>query len=354
MPLDGWLGLVAGAVSVGARELACRATMAGVSFKKASANLDRMAQIGMGHEQLREVAEAEGRAVIAATEAGVIGPDWTVADCEVAPGGPTRLMVGSDGVQVPVVTAAEKRKRRENRKRRRKAKRRREAPRCHGSDERYREFKIATFYDASREHQYAVGTAGNHDVLGRRMRREAGKLRIGEAREKVAVSDGAEWIQHQFRTRLPMVQVRILDYFHLMEHVGAAAAACFGEGSEGAKAWREAMAKAVNEEGGVGLLVKIHETQRPVRSPVKRETLRKLEQYVAKRVEMLDYPSFRAQGFDIGSGPTEAFCKTLTARLKGSGMRWDRPNAEALMALAALEHSRLWDGYWTLQRQAAA
>jgi len=88
--------------------------------------------------------------------------------------------------------------------------------------------------------------------------------------------------------------------------------------------------------------------------PAKREALRKLEQYVAKRVEMLDYPSFRAQGFDIGSGPTEAFCKTLTARLKGSGMRWDRPNAEALMALAALENSHLWDGYWTLQREAAA
>jgi len=354
VPLDKWLGIVAGAVSVGTRELACRATMAGVSFKKASANLERLAQIRMGHEQLRQVTEAEGRAVIEATEAGVVGPDWTAADCGVQPGGPTRLMVGSDGVKVPVVTAAEKRKRRENRRRGRKARGGRKTPRCRGSDERYREFKIATFYDASGEHQYAIGTAGNHDVLGRRMRREAGKLAIGEADQKVAIIDGAEWIQHQIRTRLPMVQVRILDYFHLMEHVGAAAVACFGEGTEGAKTWRDAMAKAVNEEGGVGLLVKIHETQRTVRSPAKREALRKLEQYVAKRVEMLDYPSFRAQGFDIGSGQTEAFCKTLTMRLKGSGMRWDRPNAEALMALAALEQSNLWDAYWTLQRKAAA
>ena len=75
---------------------------------------------------------------------------------------------------------------------------------------------------------------------------------------------------------------------------------------------------------------------------------------MSKRVEMLDYPAFRAQGFDIGSGLTEALCKTLTARLKGSGMRWDRPNAEALMALAAPEQSRLWDAYWTLQRRLAA
>jgi len=79
-----------------------------------------------------------------------------------------------------------------------------------------------------------------------------------------------------------------------------------------------------------------------------------LDQYVAKRAEMLDYPAFLAEGFDLGSGPTEAFLKTLTRRLKGSGMRWDRPNAEAIMALAALEHSHLWNTYWTLQQRHAA
>lgn len=55
---------------------------------------------------------------------------------------------------------------------------------------------------------------------------------------------------------------------------------------------------------------------------------------IATRKEMLQYPEFRAAGYEIGLGPTEAFCKTLTARLKGQGMRWDKPNAEAMMALA--------------------
>jgi len=84
-----------------------------------------------------------------------------------------------------------------------------------------------------------------------------------EARETVAVSDGAEWIQHQLRTRLPMIRVRILDYFHLMEHVGAAAVTCFGEGAPGAARWREAAAQAVNEEGGSGLLAQTVQTRRP-------------------------------------------------------------------------------------------
>jgi hypothetical protein len=47
----------------------------------------------------------------------------------------------------------------------------------------------------------------------------------------------------------------------------------------------------------------------------------------------------------IGSGPMEAMCKT-TWRLKGPGMRWDSPNAEVVMALAALDQSGHWTGSW--------
>jgi hypothetical protein len=72
-----------------------------------------------------------------------------------------------------------------------------------------------------------------------------------------------------------------------------------------------------------------------------------LKQYVANHAETLDYPAFRAQGLDIGSGPTEALCRTGTARLKGGGgERWNTPNAESLMALAAVKHSGLWDRLW--------
>jgi len=74
--------------------------------------------------------------------------------------------------------------------------------------------------------------------------------------------------------------------------------------------------------------------------------------YVGKRVAMTDYPAFRQLGYDCGSGPTESCCGTLTARLKGPGMRWDADNAEAVMALVAIYHSNLWPTYWHAQRQA--
>ena len=70
-----------------------------------------------------------------------------------------------------------------------------------------------------------------------------------------------------------------------------------------------------------------------VRSPAKRKSLALLRQYLLERLDMLHYPQALAQGWDIGSGPTEALCKTLTLRLKRPGMKWDRDHAADLMNL---------------------
>lgn len=364
--MEAWLGIDEERVTVSARELCCRATVTGPSFAKSAANLERLGQIRVSAERLRQIVEHEGQRTVQARDKAWVGPTWEASDCQVTPDGVTRVMVGSDGVMVPVITAAEKQKRRERHrvggpKRRRgsqavtrRAKRARRQRRRHrGSDNGYKEFKIVTFYDQGHERQYAAATAGDHEALGRLMRREAGKIKLDQADEKLSVSDGAGWIRKQLQTRLPMLDAMILDYYHLAEHVAKAARVCFGDGSERALAWRKEVLGSVWEEGPAAMLVRIAETRRSVRSPTKREELRKLEQYVAKRCDMLDYPTFRERGFDLGSGPTEAFCKTLTRRLKGSGMRWNTPNAEAMMALGALYHSNLWKRYWTQQRQAA-
>ncbi|MCY2951761.1 MAG: hypothetical protein NTU53_07255 [Planctomycetota bacterium] len=71
-----------------------------------------------------------------------------------------------------------------------------------------------------------------------------------------------------------------------------------------------------------------------------------------KRREMLDYPTALANGCDIGSGPTEATCKTLTLRLKRPGMKWDRDHAACMIDLMAMRESGQWKAYWA-QRAAA-
>jgi hypothetical protein len=256
---------------------------------------------------------------------------------------------------VPLITETEKQKRRKNRRRHRKASsKRRRGRRRQGSDPSYKEFKLVAFYDPSHTRQHVVGTSGDHRVLGRLMRREASRLRLDLADVMYSVSDGAEWIRKQYQVQLPMLLANVLDYYHLRDHLIRAAHILFGEKAPEGVAWRKRMSGCVIEQGPVELLGQLRDLRNSLRSPTKREALTQLETYIVPRIEMLRYPEFLKKGYEIGSGPTESFCKTLTARLKGSAMRWDKPNADAIMALAPVRQSNLWDSYWKLQRASAA
>ena len=86
------------------------------------------------------------------------------------------------------------------------------------------------------------------------------------------------------------------------------------------------------------------------------EELRKLIGYFENNEHRTYYPRYRADGWDIGSGPTEAACKIIGERLKGSGMRWAETGATSVGALRALYASgaKMWDGFWHSQQHKAA
>lgn len=347
-PVDQWLGIAAGRYSPGVREMACRLSL-NAAFVPASENLARTAQLTISSSALADLVEREGRQADAAIAQGVYGPNWTAADCK-----DQTVATGADGVMVPVVTDQQKRKRRETEAKKRQEQTRRSTarpgrPKC-GSDGPYKEFKIFTMYAPDKTHKYAVGTSGDAQALGRLMRREASKVRLDQARHKYAVTDGSEWIERQYGKQLPMLDEHILDYYHFREHVVEASHVLYGEGTAKAKAWREEMTGYAWDQGSLVMLDHLSNYQRAHRGGPKGEALRSLQQYVAKRVDMTDYPTFRQMGYDCGSGPTESFCGTLTLRLKGRGMHWDSENAEAVMALGSLYYSDQWSHYWARQR----
>ncbi len=352
VPVDTWLGIDQHRHSPGVREMCCREATSD-SFRHAAEDLCRVGQIRLSHETVRSLVEDEGRRAVQSQHGGKVKPSWSAQDCVGPNGTDTCLISGSDGVSVPMVTETEKAKRRALRRRRGpKARTRRRQIRC-GSDHAYKEFKLVTFYDCSKEHQYALGTSGDHKVLGQLMRRAAGWLKLDQADICYSVSDGADWIRNQYNQRLPMLDANILDYYHLRDHVIGASYKVFGESTPAALSWRESMMKIILEQGPLTFLDVVGDLHRSLRAKVKRAALASLRNYVAKRVAMLEYPTFRSKDYEIGSGPTEAYCKTLTSRLKGPGMRWDRPHAEGLMALAAVRSSGLWQQYWHQQRRAA-
>jgi hypothetical protein len=276
--------------------------------------------------------------------------DWSAADCQTATKR-TRLYLGSDGVMVPLVTDTEKTARREKikEKRRRRGKKARALPpRKSGADQRYKEFKIVAFYDETQDHRLVCGTRGDCEAAGRLMRREAGRIRLDLADEKVGNVDGSPWISNQIERQSLPLDALGLDFYHLGENVHKTRREIYGEDDEAGKQWAGDVLHRFKHDGYATTWQWLMDWRVGLRRG-QRSAADRLLNYVSDRREMIHYPEFRAKGWQIGSGPTEATCKTLTARLKGSGMRWDSENAEAIMALEALTQSGQWDAYWQSQ-----
>ena len=229
IPTDQWLGLTEHRVSPGVREMCCREALH-CSFEVASDNLQRTAQLSLAGRSLREVVENQGRAVLTAQQKGSLRPAFTAAECTAQ-----TVITGADGVMVPLVTEEQKQKRRQTESAQRTEQGRSSTARVGrpkpGSDGPYQEFKLVTFYDPDKSHCHVVATAGNHEALGRLMRREARRLHLAQAKVKYALSDGAEWIAHQYGRQLPMLDEHILDYRHLRDHVVEASHVLYGEGT---------------------------------------------------------------------------------------------------------------------------
>jgi len=305
--VDRIVGLAAERVSVGVRRMCCQVGISQQGFARAAEHLKDLAQLHISRERLRQIVESEGKVACQIVQKGLLEIGFGAEDCKTGIDGPSRIYVGTDGVKVPMVTQKEKDKRRKNRRKKRSGNKRRRMHR--GADNAYKEFKIAVMYDESNENRHVFATSGNHEVLG--------------------------------------------DFYHLSEHVWSTANTCFGQGDEQAGEFASEILHIAKHQGPTALLGRLMEERKKYRSKTKRKSLKDLIQYIAKRFKMCDYPKFIEKGWQIGSGPTEAMCKVLTYRLKGAGMRWDRPAANAIMALIALQQSNSWKSYWQLQKQAA-
>ncbi len=77
--------------------------------------------------------------------------------------------------------------------------------------------------------------------------------------------------------------------------------------------------------------------------------------YLEKREAQMQYPTFQAAGWPIGSGCVESANKVVVeARLKGAGMHWERDTVNPMLVLRNAVCNDRWDETWkatTRQRQ---
>lgn len=363
--MDELIDMAHQSVSLAVREMCCRIGTDSASFLRAAANLDRVGQLKLSDEKLRQVVEGEGNGVLAWQDHEQLELDFDAGQCithVTGDGQPTiRVYAGIDGFMAPMVTDAEKSRRfekaRARRKRlpRRRGVHRRPLARRRGADQRYKEFKLVEFHDQEQRHKLMRVTRHGPDRAGKMLRAMAGDIHLHRADQVVAVTDGAEWIAGLIDRNLPKKKTTvILDFYHAAEHVHQARRTVFGEENEQGRQWAGTLIEEMLQrpwETWWDVLVK---TRASVRAATKRRSLDGLMQYLLKRREKLDYARFRSLGLKIGSGTTESGCKSTSRRLKGVGMRWNAVNAEAMMALESLHQSNLWPTYWKSRLNLAA
>ena len=220
-------------------------------------------------------------------------------------------------------------------------------PRRWGADQPYKEFKTITFYDELHEHHHILLSRARRTKVGPLLRREATRLKFLEADERIANVDGASWIPPQLDDADLRLHGRGLDFYHLAENVHAARRRVFGDDDSRGEVWATALLHTLKHDGYEAAHEQLLTWLTPLRGR-QRTAAKHLLDYVVARREMINYPEFLEHGWQIGSGPTEARCKTSTTRLKRSGARWDLRHAESVAALTDLRDSDQWQLYWAI------
>lgn len=169
------------------------------------------------------------------------------------------------------------------------------------------------------------------------------------------VTDAGYHPQDYFRTvlcrmRHPTTNARLrwtwsVDYFHAAERITVLAESLFGFTSA-AKAWAEAQRKILKTKRNGALRV-IQAARALRRSRGLKRNRRKFDValgYLWKYREHMAYTKYKRNGLPIGSGVTEAACKTIfTQRMKLSGMRWKNISGQHVLDLRVILRGNIWE-----------
>jgi hypothetical protein len=146
---------------------------------------------------------------------------------------------------------------------------------------------------------------------------------------------------------------QLIDFFHATEYIGKIAHATHPQRqAEGQRAqWLSAHCTALKHDpAALDLLIgeAARLSQRHTLAQTLRDDVLSAWTYLTNHRHQMDYPSFVAAGLPIGSGVTEAACKTLVKqRLCASGMRWKNTGAKIVLSLRALTQTTgRWAQFW--------
>jgi hypothetical protein len=139
----------------------------------------------------------------------------------------------------------------------------------------------------------------------------------------------------------------VLDFWHVCSYIGKMAAALFGADTKEGSSWFAKMRRWLKgrSQGAANVL-------RSAMQYLERRKMKKAQEgefwkayrYLRRHSRLMDYADYRRRGLPIGSGVTEAACKTVfTQRFKRSGMRWSQESGQVILDLRVIQLSGVWD-----------
>ena len=137
----------------------------------------------------------------------------------------------------------------------------------------------------------------------------------------------------------------VIDYYHACEYIYKMAEALFHD-AQRAQAWARRMSRWLKTKPR-GIYRVLHSAaairRRRIVVGAKRKQYRDAYNYLRKRMRWLDYVRYRGDHLPIGSGVTEAACKTVfTQRMKQSGMTWNVGTGQWILDLRVIHLSGVW------------
>jgi hypothetical protein len=159
------------------------------------------------------------------------------------------------------------------------------------------------------------------------------------ARELVFLGDGSRWIWDIVSACFPHA-IQIVDWFHACEYLALVAQIVF-RSDEQRHIWVEHV-KAALWDGRLDEVIAA--CQQHINPDREDDPAQKAVTYYTNNRHRMDYPTYRAQGYHIGSGTIESGIKQIgSQRMKVAGARWSLNGARKVAKARAAFLSGQWD-----------
>ncbi len=192
------------------------------------------------------------------------------------------------------------------------------------------------------------------DALGLLLRRQAAQVGMSRAEHWIGLTDGGNGLEQFVRKNFPGPMggeeiTLILDFWHASDSLCKLAKTLHPTDEETRQQLLTSWCHTMKHEGGRRIVEELEKMPLPIRKAAAQAQYEETLGYLRNNVHRMDYPTYRANGWSIGSGAMESACKTVVGqRLKLAGMRWRDKGTDEMCHLRALYRNdkKQWDLFW--------